>query len=187
MTTTTISSAPARRRLGTKTRRGVLIVHIASAGAWLGIDLVMAVVIVTALLTDHPAVQALCYQALELFAVWPLLVTGLVCLISGVILGLGSKWGVVRYWWVATKLALNVILTALVLVALRPQVVESADQARRWLAGQPATLQVGDLIYPPIVSPTALLIAMTLAVIKPWGPIRRGPRPVPGVTLHGTS
>ncbi len=171
------SSAPARRRLGPKTRRGVLIAHIASAGAWLGIDVVMAVVIVTALFTDDAAVQALCYQALELFAVWPLLVTGLVCLLSGVILGLGSKWGVVRYWWVATKLALNVILTALVLVALRHQVAESAEQARRWLAGQPATLQVGDLIYPPIVSPTALLIAMTLAVIKPWGPIRRRPRP----------
>jgi hypothetical protein len=177
MTTATTSSAPARRRLGTKTRRGVLIAHIASAGAWLGIDVVLAVVIVTALLSADPAVQALCYQALELFAVWPLLVTGLVCLVSGVILGLGSKWGVVRYWWVATKLALNVILTGLVLVALRPQVAESADQARRWLAGQPATLDVGDLIYPPIVSPTALLIAMTLAVIKPWGPIRRRPRP----------
>ena len=167
------STSARRRRLGTNTRRVVLIAHIASAGAWLGIDVVMAVFILTALLTDDPNVQALCYQALELFAVWPLVVTGLVCLVSGVILGLGTKWGLVRYWWVATKLALNVILTALVLVALRPEVAESAEQARRWLAGEPASLRVEDLIYPPIVSPTALLIAMTLAVAKPWGPIRR--------------
>ncbi len=177
MTTITTSSAPARRRLGTKTRRAVLITHIASAGAWLGIDVVMAVFIFTALLTDDAAVRALCYQALEVFAVWPLLVTGLICLVSGIVLGLGTKWGVVRYWWVATKLALNVILTALVLVALGPQVAESAEQARRWAAGEPASLDVGDLIYPPIVSPTALMIAMTLAVIKPWGRIRRRPRP----------
>ncbi len=173
MTRIATSSASARPRLGTKTRRGVLIAHIASAGAWLGIDVVMAVFIFTALLTDDAKVQALCYQALELFAVWPLLVTGLVCLVSGVILGLGSKWGLVRYWWVATKLALNLILTALVLVALRPEVIESAEQARRWVAGQPANLQVESLIYPPIVSPIALMIAMTLAVIKPWGRIRR--------------
>lgn len=173
MSTATIPGAPARRRLGITTRRAVLIAHIASAGAWLGIDVVMAVFIFTALFTGDAALQALCYQALEVFAVWPLLVTGLVCLVTGLILGLGSKWGVVRYWWVATKLVLNVILTGLVLIALRPQVAASADEARKWLAGEPANLGIGDLIYPPLVSPAALMIAMTLAVVKPWGKIRR--------------
>jgi hypothetical protein len=33
-----------------------------------------------------------------LFAVWPLIATGLVCLASGVVLGLGTKWGLIRYW-----------------------------------------------------------------------------------------
>ena len=33
------------------------------------------------------------------------------------------------------------------------------------------------LIFPPIVSPTALLMAMALAVFKPWGRIRRSGRP----------
>lgn len=173
MSTATMSSVPTRRRLGITTRRAVLIAHIASAGVWLGIDVVMAVFIFTALFTDNPALQALCYQALEVFAVWPLLITGLICLVTGIILGLGSKWGVVRYWWVVTKLVLNVILTGLVLVALRPQVAESADQARKWLAGEPANLGIGDLIYPPLVSPATLMIAMTLAVVKPWGTIRR--------------
>lgn len=137
----------------------------------------MAVFIVTALVTADPGRQALCYLALEIFAVWPLLVTGLICLASGVILGIGSKWGLVRYWWVAVKLALNVILTGLVLVALRPQVAESAEQARRWVAGEAADLAVQDLIFPPIVSPIALLIAMTLSVAKPWGRTRRLRRP----------
>lgn len=155
----------------------MLIVHIASAGAWLGLDVAMAVFIFTALFTHDPDIQALCYLALEMFAVWPLFVTGLVCLVSGVILGVGSKWGLVRYWWVAIKFALNVVLTGLVLVALRPQVAESAEQARRWVAGETANLAVQDLIFPPIVSPIALLIAMTLAVAKPWGRIRKNPPP----------
>src|SRR5829696_2879183 len=42
-------------------------------------------------------------------------------------------------------------------------------------AGAPASLAVGDLIFPPIVSPTALLIAVVLAVFKPWGLIRKRP------------
>src|SRR5829696_1539323 len=161
-------------RLGARTRKGVLVVHIVSAGVWIGIDVVMAVFIFTALLADDNT-KALCYQALELFAVYPLLTAGLVCLASGVVLGLGTKYGLVRYWWVAIKLVLNIVLTALVLVALRPEVTEAAEQGRQFAAGAPASLAVGNLIFPPIVSPTALLIAVALAVFKPWGLIRKRP------------
>src|SRR5829696_6520729 len=161
------------RRLGARTRKGFLVVHIVSAGAWIGIDVVMAVVVFTALLGDDDNTKALCYRALELFAVWPLLTTGLVCLASGVVLGLGAKYGLVRYWWVAIKLVLNIVLTALVLVALRPEVSKAAEQSRQFAAGEPASLTVGNLIFPPIVSPTALLIAVVLAVFKPWGLIRK--------------
>ena len=162
-------------RLGARTRKGVLVVHIVSAGAWIGIDVVMGVLVFTALLAENGNTKALCYRALELFAVWPLLTTGLICLTSGVVLGLGTKWGLVRYWWVAIKLALNVVLTALVLVALRPEVIEKAEQGRRFMAGEAASLAVGDLIFPPIVSPTLLLVAFVLAVFKPWGLIRKRP------------
>ncbi len=161
-------------RLGARTRKGVLAVHIVSAGIWIGIDVVMAVFIVTALLADDDT-KALCYRALELFAVWPLLTTGLVCLASGVVLGLGTKYGLVRYWWVAIKLVLNIVLTALVLVALQPTVTAAAEQGRQFAAGAPASLTVGNLIFPPIVSPTALLVAFVLAVFKPWGRIRERP------------
>ena len=159
-------------RLGAKTRKGILVVHIASAGVWIGIDVVMGVLVFTALFGNEET-RALCYRALELFAVWPLIATGLVSLASGIVLGLGTKWGLVRYWWVAIKLALNIILVALVPVALRPEVIEKAEQGRRFVAGEAASLAVGDLIFPPIVSPTLLLIAVVLAVFKPWGQIRK--------------
>jgi hypothetical protein len=158
-------------------RKGVLVVHVVSAGVWIGIDVVMGVVIFTALLAEDDNTRALCYRALELFAVWPLFTTGLVCLASGVVLGLGTKYGLVRYWWVAIKLVLNMLLTALVLVATRPGVIEAAEQGRRFAAGEAASLAVGDLIFPPIVSPIALVIAFVLAVFKPWGQIRKPPTP----------
>jgi hypothetical protein len=132
------------------------------------------------LLAEDDNTKALCYRALELFAVWPLLTTGLVCLASGVVLGLGTKWGLISYWWVAIKLALNVLLTALVPVALRPEVIEKPEQGRRFVAGEAASLAVGDLIFPPIVSPTLLLVAFVLAVFKPWGRIRERRAPKRG-------
>ena len=162
-------------RLGARTRKGVLVVHIVSAGVWIGIDVVMALVIFRALLADDDNTKALCFRALELFAVWPLLTAGLVCLVSGVVLGLGTKYGLVRYWWVPIKLRLNIVLTATVLIALRPEVSKAAEQGWWFAAGEPASLVVGNLIFPPIVSKTALLIAVVLAVFKPWGRIRKRP------------
>lgn len=168
------AATPMRRwRLGTKTRKSVLLIHIMSAGTWIGIDVVMAVFVFTSMLTNDDQLRALCYQALEVFTVWPLLTTGLVCLLTGLILGLGTKYGLVRYWWVLVKLVLNLLLTALVLISLRGGVTELAEEGRRLAAGAPPTMGVGDMIYPPIVSPTALVIAMVLAVFKPWGRIRK--------------
>lgn len=163
-----------RRRLGIRTRRAVLITHIAAAGAWLGVDVAMAVLIVTAWTTDDPDTRVFTLQSLELVTVWPLLACGLLCLVSGLVLGLGSKWGLIRYWWVAVKLILNLVLTALVVTTLQFEVAEQADQARRLAAGQPVTFDLSNLVYPPTVSPTLLLVALTLSVVKPWGRIRRG-------------
>jgi len=154
------------------TRRVVLIIHIAAAGAWLGVDVAMAVLIVAAMATADPGTRAFSLQALELITVWPLLSCGLVCLLSGIVLGLGSRWGLLRYWWVTTKLVINLVLTALVLVSLRFEVAQHAVQARRLLAGEPVTFDLSNLIYPPTVSPTLLLVAMTLSVVKPWDRIR---------------
>jgi hypothetical protein len=167
------ASATRPWRLGTNQRRVVLVAHIASAGAWLGVDVAIAVLIVSAMTTADPAIRAFSLLALQRVSVWPLLCCGLICLLSGLLLGLGSKWGVLRYWWVAVKLALNLVLTALVPVALAPEVGEQANLARDWAAGEAVTYDLSNLAYPPTVSPTLLLVAITLSVVKPWGRIRR--------------
>ena len=162
-----------RWRLGAGTRKGVLLVHIASAGAWLGVDVVMAVLVFRALLTDDGRAKALSFRALELIAVGPLLACGLLCLLSGILLGLSSKYGLVRYWWVAVKLVANVVLTSLVLVALRPGVVEAAEIGRSIASDERLAPLPSQLMFPPIVSTTTLVIAVLLAVYKPWGRVRK--------------
>jgi hypothetical protein len=164
-------------RLGGRTRKGVLVVHIASAGIWLGMEAVLGVLVFTALLTGDAGVAATCYQAMELFAVWPLLTGGLLCLLSGVVLGLGTKYGLVRYWWVAVKLALNVVLCLLVLVLLRPGVRDAAAYGRDLAAGHGSTapaLDTSTMIFPPLVSGAALILATALSLYKPWGRLRAG-------------
>ena len=163
-------------RLGRGTRRAVLTVHLVAAGAWIGIDVVLGVLVFTAMGTNSTRTEALCYQALELFAVWPLLTAGMVSLLSGIVLGLGTNYGLVKYWWVAVKLALNIVLTTLVLFALRLGIYDATRYGDALAAGQPTDASVDSLAFPPIVSGLALLAATILAVYKPWGRIRAARR-----------
>ncbi|WHT20638.1 hypothetical protein N8J89_06090 [Crossiella sp. CA-258035] len=165
-------SAERERLLPRRTRKAVLVAHIVSAGAWIGLDVVLAVLVFTAAGTSDAQLAAVCYQVLELL-VWPMLTLAAVCLVSGVVLGLGTKYGLVRYWWVAVKLVLNLALLALVAFALRSGVTEIAEYGRQLAAGQASLRGPGDLVYPPIVSTTALLFATVISVYKPWGRLRK--------------
>ncbi|MBB3083593.1 hypothetical protein [Geodermatophilus sabuli] len=173
---TATATAPAvRLRLGRDTRRLVLLVHLVCSLGWLGADVVLGVLAVTAFTSADPSVVASSYTALRTFAVPVLLTLGLGSLGSGVLLGLASRWGVVRTRWVLVKLVINVVLVTLVPVLLQPQVAEVATLVRAADPVLAADLGRGpiDLLFPAFVSGAALLVATVLAIWKPWGPTRR--------------
>ena len=62
---------------------------------------------------------------------WPLVIVGLVTLASGVLLGLGTKYGLVRYRWVLVKLVVNVVLVTLVVLVLWPGLTTLAMRVAR--------------------------------------------------------
>jgi uncharacterized membrane protein len=157
--------------LSRSNRKLVLVLHVLASVGWVGADLVIGVFSITGLLTDDPATMALCYRALHLFGVPLLLTLGLLSLGTGLLLGIGTRFGLVRHWWVAVKLVLTVVLTTLVVVALRPALDQGAaasavvDASLADRLGQVRT----DLLFPPLVSTSALVFATVLAVYKPWG------------------
>lgn len=159
------------RRLGKRARNAVLAVHLLSAAAWIGLDAALAVLVFNSLLTEDAQLAAAGYRVLVLLAVWPLLLAGLSCLASGVLLGLGTKYGLLRYWWVAAKLLINVAFSALVPVLLRPTVLDAADGARQ-LTAFVAPDMLRALVFPVVVSPIGLVLAVLLSVYKPWGRMR---------------
>ncbi|TWP54080.1 hypothetical protein FKR81_00470 [Lentzea tibetensis] len=164
------------RKLSGRTRKTVLLVHILTAAAWFGIDLALGILVVVSLVADDPRTAGTAIQAVDLFAIWPMFGTSVVCLVSGVVLGIGSKYGLVRYRWVAVKLVINVVMSALIFFALRPGIGDAASIGERMVAGDPAAAVPGDLLYPVVVAPTLLVIAYLLSVFKPWGKVRRSPR-----------
>ena len=154
-------------------RRVVLILHIVASGAWIGIDVMVAVLVWTGRFGADADVRGLAYRALAAFVVWPMLTAGLVSLVTGIVLGLGTKWGLVRYRWVAVKLVLNVVLCTLIVVALEPGMDAVAAYGRDLAAGAGTPEAVSSLFFPPAVSLTTLTFATVLSVVKPWGRLRR--------------
>lgn len=162
-----------RFRLPARTRKLVLLAHIAAAGAWLGMDLVLGILVVTTLNAD-PVGAGAAAASIAAFATWPLAATGLVTLVTGVVLGLGSKYGLVRYWWVLVKIAINVVLVTLVILVLTPGVESLGTFGRAALAQGTDVEATSRLLFPPIVSSTAVLVAIALSVFKPWGRLPMG-------------
>jgi hypothetical protein len=94
----------------------------------------------------------------------------LLALTSGLALGLLTPWGLVRYWWVAIKLALTVAGTVLALLVLVPTLGTAATAAA---TGAPlsSAYRLG-LVRDTAAASTVLITTVLLAVYKPFGRLR---------------
>jgi hypothetical protein len=173
-TQTDLTSRPRRDRLSRRQRHAVLVLHIVSAVGWIGVDLALLPLVLTGLTTDDGQTAAAAFGAVATLVPWTVPVLSLLIVATGVLLGLGTKWGLVRYWWVAVKLVLSLILTTLVFVSLLPGVTAidvtgatPADEVRAAL-GDPM-----NFLYPPVVSGLTLLAAVVLSVTRPRSRVQR--------------
>lgn len=103
--------------------KAFLVVRIVSNARWFGVDIALGILVVTAIPTDDPQTAGMGVQAVDVFAVWPMFGASIVCLAAGVVLGVGSRYGLLRYRWVAVavKLGINVAMSTLIVIALRPR------------------------------------------------------------------
>ena len=101
------------------------------------------------------------------FVVVPLVLSSLA---TGLWSSLGTNWGLIRHYWIATKLALTVV--ASVVLLLQIELIERLGQAVA--AGMPLpTGQHGGPAALLVHSAGGLLVLIANAVIsvyKPWGP-----------------
>ncbi|MGH3567595.1 MAG: DUF2269 domain-containing protein [Pseudonocardia sp.] len=165
---------PARpRRLRPSTRRLVLVLHVAVSVGALGVYLGLLTLAITGLTTDHPETLRTAYLAMGIVADILIIPVNLAILITGIVLALGTRWGLLHHYWVLTKLVLTLGLATASIFGLRARIAEAIDH----LPAGPATVvdvgPVGVLLV--ILLPVALAIYLAttaLSVYKPWGRTR---------------
>ena len=163
----------ARLPLSRSSRRAILVAHIISAGGWIGVDVIVAVLVLTGWFADDVTVRSLAYQALATFVV---------CADAGLRFGVSAHRPPARPRQPRTECsgtggsrsssALNVLLCTVMVVVLQPGMGDVASYGRELLTGSPAADRVSRLFFPPAVSLCALTFAVVLAVFKPSGRIR---------------
>ena len=141
-------------------RKLVLTIHIIVSVGLLGDSAGYLAVAVRGAMTSDPLVAHASYQTLRMFAFVFGIPLSFAALLSGVLLGLGTGWGVFRFPWVTTKLLL--ILSVIAVGAL---LLSSGMDAM--LTGRGGA--EGQLIAGSAYDVLALMAATALGVFKPGG------------------
>ncbi len=153
-------------------RRFTLTAHITSSVGWIGAVFVFIALAVIGLVSNDAQTVRGAYLVIEPAAWFVLVPLAFASLLSGIVLSLGTPWGLLRHYWVVFKLAITVLATIILLLYLETFQV-MADVA----ADPNADLSVVRNISPLLHGVLALLtplVATVLAVYKPRGATRFG-------------
>ena len=157
--------------MGPRLRKLALVAHLAISVGWIGAVVVYLALGVAAVASPDAQTVRAAWIAMELtgwFAIVPLAIASL---LTGLVMALGTKWGLLRHYWVLFSFALTILATA-VLVLHMPTVSLLADEARR---AEGASLQElgGDLLHPAL----GLVVLLVIQVLNMYKP--------PGMTPYG--
>lgn len=154
-------------------RRLALALHLVFAVGWIGAALAyLSVGIATEVSASSETIRA-GWIALEIIGWCVVTPLSVAALVTGVLMGAGTRWGLFQHYWVVISLALTALSTG-VLLSHMPGVSDKADMARQPGAADLAAL--GGDVFHPAVGILILLTILLLNVYKPKGVTKHGRR-----------
>ncbi|MFD5425316.1 hypothetical protein [Streptomyces sp. NPDC127084] len=164
------------RPFPTRLRKAALTAHVTFSLGWLGAVAAFLALAIAGLASDNPQTIRGAYVSMGLVG-WTVIVPlALASLLSGLLQGVGTVWGLFRHYWVIAKLLITVLATLVLLVHMQP-VGHLADAAARAAlsGGEMEGLRI-QVIADAAAAAVALLTAAGLSVFKPRGMTRHGRR-----------
>jgi hypothetical protein len=150
-------------------RKFALTAHVTSSVGWLGTVAGFLALAIAALTSRNPVNVRGVYLAMELTGWYVIVPFCLASLVTGLVMSLGTPWGLFRHYWVLVKFLITVI-SALILFGFTQTLSSLGD-----LAADPtlSMAELGNLKQSPVLHSggglLVLLVTTILAVYKPWG------------------
>lgn len=173
-----------KRRLPPRLRKLVLAAHIIVSVGWLGIVVAVLVLSITAATAQDVGMSEAAYVLIDnvsdILVAPPPASFSIAALLTGIVLSLGTKWGLLKHYWILAKLllTLTIILSGIFLVDQWIQ--QAISMAGESTVGTVGAYRDGSapmlLIYASVAHLLMLGVATVISVYKPWGTIRRGRR-----------
>jgi hypothetical protein len=156
-------------------RKSVLAVHLTCSVGWTGAAAAYLVLVVVAL-TDRDGGSVrdaiLVMESIDRFVIVP---TALAALLTGLILSLGTPWGLFRHYWVVFTLLLTVFAVFVLMEYSQTLSRMASSAARPGLSGaELAVLRDPGHAVHTIGGLVLLLVVTALNVYKPRGMTRYG-------------
>ena len=152
-------------------RKFALSAHLTFSVGWIGAVLAYLALGLGAVVSEDVTTVRAAWTGMELtgwFVIVPLAVASFV---TGLVMSLGTKWGLFRHYWVVISLVLTLICVAVLLLHM-PSVTVMADLAQQ-AEGQELEALGGDLGHAGI-GLVILLVIQVLNIYKPSGLTRYG-------------
>jgi hypothetical protein len=163
-----------------RVRKLALTAHVTCSVGWLGGVAAFLVLAVAGRTSQTDEVIRSAYISSDLIGRFALLPLSFASLLTGLVLALGTPWGLVRHYWVLTKFVLTVLAT----VGLVLHQFTAVATAARLVSGTAAGTLPGaelralgtQLVADASLALLVLLATTALSVFKPWGRTSYGRR-----------
>ena len=152
-------------------RKLALTVHLTFSIGWIGAVIAYLALGVSAVTGRDAQTVRAAWIAMELTGWYVIVPLALAALLTGLVMALGTPWGLLRHYWVLITLALTVLCTAVLLLHM-PSVSHLAGLAREADAAELRGLG-GDLFHPGV----GLLVLLVITGLNMYKP--------PGLTPYG--
>jgi hypothetical protein len=147
-------------------RKFVLSVHLTSSLGWVGAVVAYIALGVTAATRQDAETVRGTWIAMELTGWYVIVPLALAALLTGVVISLGTPWGLFRHYWVLISLALTILATLILLLHM-PSVSSTTRIARE--ANDARLAQLGGDLGHAVGGVLVLLVITVLNVYKPRG------------------
>jgi hypothetical protein len=154
-------------------RKVALAAHITLSVGWIGaVAGYIALDVAAATSQDAQTLRA-AYLGMELIAWYVIVPLAFASLLTGLIMSLGTKWGLFRHYWVLISLLLTIIATVVLLVETQT-INYFADIAADPRTSDDDLRALGNTLVHSIGGTVVLLVILVLNVYKPRGMTKYG-------------
>jgi hypothetical protein len=150
-------------------RKLTLTAHITASVGWLGAVAGFEALAVTGLASQDALLVRAAYVVMERTAWFVIVPFALASLGTGLVISLGTKWGLLKHYWILAKLLINVLAIVLLLVHTKLIHLLARAAAENTIFMDELRGQRIQLVAVAGGALLALLVATTVAVYKPRG------------------